>query len=48
MVGKGDKWRKDFDFNKYYTNMDSLSGEKPKTKAKKVIKLKNGKTRFIY
>lgn len=46
-AGKGSKWRKDFDFEKYYTNMDIISGDLPAPKLKKVIK-KNGKTRFVY
>jgi len=46
MAGKGSKWRKDFDFRKFWTNYPVLSGEQ-KTKAKKVKK-KNGKTTYTY
>jgi len=45
-MGKGSKWRKDFDFRKYWTNYPVLSGERV-SKAKK-IKKKNGKTRYTY
>ena len=46
-MGKGSKWRQDFDFEKYYTNRGSISGEKPKPEVKKVIK-KGGKTTYVY
>lgn len=46
MAGKGDKWRKDFDYKKYWTNFPVLSGDH-ESKAKKK-KLKNGKTRYTY
>lgn len=44
--GKGDKWRKDFNFKKYYTNFPTLTGEH-ETTAKKIIK-KNGKITYVY
>jgi hypothetical protein len=52
MAGKGDKWRKDFDFNKYWTNFSALSSgpsdiPKSKKKPKKIIK-KGGKTTYVY
>ena len=47
MAGKGDKWRKDVDYQKYWTNYPELSGQKQEA-AKKVVKLKNGKTRYIF
>jgi hypothetical protein len=46
-MGKGSKWRKHFDFKKYYTNMVLISGESIKTNPKKIIK-KHGKTRYVY
>ena len=46
MAGKGDKWRKDFDFKKYWTNFPTLTGDH-KTSATKVEK-KKGKTRYTY
>ena len=45
-AGKGSKWRKDFDFDKFYTNMDTISGA-PQTTAVKVVK-KNGKVTYVY
>ena len=45
-MGKGDKWRKDFDFKKYWTNFPTLTS-KHESKAVK-IKNKNGKTKYIY
>ena len=49
MSGKGDKWRKDFDFKKFWTNFDSISSEQiDKPKYKKVKKIKINKTRYTY
>jgi hypothetical protein len=45
-AGKGDDWRMDVNFNKYWTNFPTLSGE-IKTTAKKITK-KNGKTTYTY
>ena len=47
MAGKGDKWREDFDFKKFHTNMDEISGEKIQPVIKKVVKKKN-KTTYTY
>lgn len=46
MTGKGDKWRKDVDYNMYWTNFPTLSGE-IETRAKKVTK-KDGKATYTY
>ena len=45
--GKGSDWRKDFDFSKFWTNYDSLTGQNT-FHYKKKKRLKNGKTRYIY
>lgn len=47
MPGKGDKWRKDVDFKKYWTNYPTLTGEH-KPKAVKIEKKKRGITRYKY
>jgi len=55
-AGKGDKWRKDFDYSKYWTNYESLSAEEKVGKIKPAKKdhsvntkrLTNGGTRYIY
>ena len=46
MAGKGDKLRKAFDFNKYWTNFPTLSGEVVSS-VKEVIK-KDNKTTYVY
>ena len=47
--GKGDKWRKGTNFNKYRTNFDNISSTDIKCTIYKNIKnLKNGKIRYIY
>ena len=45
-AGKGSDWRKDFDFNKYWTNYPSLSGDNM-SKDIKIVK-KKGKVTYIY
>lgn len=45
-AGKGDKWRNNFNFRKYWTNFPVLSGCY-QTKAIKVEK-KNKKIRYVY
>jgi|GEM_PF-6839626 len=45
-AGKGDDWRTDFDYTKFWTNFDSISGS-PMTTAVKVEK-KRGKTTYTY
>lgn len=47
MSVKGFKWRKDVDYKKYWTNYNSLSGER-ESGAKKIEKKKNGRTTFTY
>ena len=46
MAGKGDKWRKDFDYKKYWTNFPTLTGEH--LSPAKSIKKKKGKTTYTY
>ena len=46
MAGKGDKWRKDVDYKKYWTNFPVLSGEY--TPHAKEIKKNKGKTTYKY
>ena len=44
--GKGDDWRKDFDFQKYWTNFPVLSGNE--STAAKEIKRKGGKVTYVF
>lgn len=45
-AGKGDKWRKGFDFSKYWTNFSEISGAQ-QTQATKVKK-KGSKTTYTF
>jgi len=45
--GKGDKWRRGFDYGKYWENFDEIKKDETK-KPKKVIHLKGGKTRYVF
>ena len=47
MAGKGDKWRKDFDFKKYWDNWEEITkSDKPDHSDKKI--LNHGKVKYIY
>jgi len=49
-AGKGDDWRLNFDYNKFWTNFDLISSTPmtvKKPKYKKVI-VKKGKTTYVF
>jgi len=48
MAGKGDKWRKKFDYRKYWTNIQGISGSKVQDHSISKKKLKGGITRYVY
>lgn len=48
MAGKGSKWRQNFNYKKYFENIDQIKSNPNKQYSKKEIKLKNGHTKIIY
>jgi hypothetical protein len=46
--GKGDKWRKGFDYSKYWNHFDEVAKKEEIVKPKKITKLKGGKIRYIF
>ena len=48
MSGKGDKWRKDFNYQKFWDNWDNITKTETDKKHKEIKKLKHQKVRYIY
>jgi hypothetical protein len=47
-AGKGDKWRKDFNYSKYWENYEKIEANKNPIKHKEIKRLKHQKIRYIY
>ena len=46
--GKGDKWRKQFNYSKYWDNFEAIEKKDVIITPKKAIKLKGGKVRYSF
>jgi len=48
--GKGDKWRKWFNYKKYWTNFEELTGNDKDfySQVEKVVKKRGAKTTYVY
>jgi len=47
-MGKGSKWRTQFDFKKYYDNIELIDFKKNQSKVKSVKDIKVNKKRYTY